>query len=332
MNGLCINPMDIEPEFSAYVGRGSGTPATFGPFTVRLVHDESPVMPWGDQDGLCSLAYAAGREDHLTLHDMGDDIANPLRALSDWQIARNWRAICDALEIDHDSHDREARQTAKDWNQPLPAARRELFGYEQGERFAFSGARDKLNALAALWKMTGAHVHRGNVNGYCQGDWAEVLLIYTPKASERFGNPWPAKHDVAADLAAQAELLRSWMFGDCWGFVIELDGEHVDSCFGFFGDYTDNDPAGGSYVLKAACEALEPEIRHALHRAEWRERESREKFRAARDRLRGLYGRRPRLSPASPLDSMLLDSLCAVAKRWRDARAERRELAALLAG
>lgn len=37
-------------------------------------------------------------------------------------------------------------------------------------------------------------------------------------------------------LEAEVKSYDDYLQGNCWGYVIELNGEHVDSCWGFLGD------------------------------------------------------------------------------------------------
>jgi hypothetical protein len=71
-----------------------------------------------------------------------------------------------------------------------------------------------------------------------------------------------AGRDMVADLEAQADLLGSWAFGDVCGYVIESpDGEHLDSCWGFYG--SDFEKSG---LAEAATEAADSILADAAKR------------------------------------------------------------------
>ena len=63
-----------------------------------------------------------------------------------------------------------------------------------------------------------------------------------PWDSGRIGSVWVSKSDwpeESAAIEAAESLVEEWnqyLSGDVWGFVIENeDGEHVESCWGFYG-------------------------------------------------------------------------------------------------
>ncbi len=326
---LTICPHDMEPRYSVY-GRDSGRPVRFGPFTVHLVHDELSECPWQDwPDGLVPVAYVAGR-DGLTVFDLGDGIESPFEAMSDGQISRHWRGICDALDYDRAAHNEEAKRDRATWGGDLAEHRRDLF------RDFLAGIKSEslrcyLDALQAVWNIAGAHALRIGLNGYSQGDHLDALLVYNRNTAERHGNPWPLRHDVAADLESEAELLRSWAFGDVWGFIVEdQDGGHVDSCFGFYGCYFDGDPGGGGYVLTQAAEAVETALHNAMEVAANAEHAARGDFRDLRREWRDARARAGGLTGGAICKALESEARRLVA-RWRDARNTYRTCAAALA-
>ena len=85
--------------------------------------------------------------------------------------------------------------------------------------------------------------------GYCQGDWAKVLVVATPEAQAEFG----CKEVTEQDLEATADLYGYWAWGDVYGYTLwapelDEDGEVEDwvqldgSCWGFYGP--DHDKSG----------------------------------------------------------------------------------------
>lgn len=76
-----------------------------------------------------------------------------------------------------------------------------------------------------------------NTTGFsCPWDSGQVGFIFdTPKGREDCGTPPELIEEV---LRGEVETYDQWLRGDVYGYVVERDGEHVDSCWGFFGlDY-----------------------------------------------------------------------------------------------
>lgn len=80
----------------------------------------------------------------------------------------------------------------------------------------------------------------------CKWDSAQVGYIYaTPEA---IAKEYPAttltrpalELEVRLRLDQEVETYDAYLRGDVWGFVLENeDGEHIDSCWGFYGDDKD---------------------------------------------------------------------------------------------
>lgn len=271
-----------------HVGAHDLTPdrsTRFGPFKVRLVHDDSPLMPGPDWDCMAPiLTYSDG----MAAHDSGDDIESFFRRVSDAWISKHWRRLCDVLAMDQGQHDSECRDYAKQYGGGLANARREQFE----ERLAeckppnwrgWGTACDYFGKLESLYHMAGIPALDTQRNGYSQGDCIRILVVLTPEHAKRCGYN-PKKHDGRAEMESAASLYGAWAFGDCWGYSIdrvtedsdgeEVDSEHVDSCFGFFGAYWDKD--------SGLHDAIESALNHAHESAE----------RGRRDKLKTLIRNR----------------------------------------
>ena len=107
---------------------------------------------------------------------------------------------------------------------------------------------DLFDALVKLYGLLDIPAMAMQSNGYCQGDWVEVLVVATPEAVEQFG----CKQVTPEDLQATIDLYGAWAWGDVYGFIVERveyaeDGDEIeavelDSCWGFYG--TDFDESG----------------------------------------------------------------------------------------
>ncbi len=125
----------------------------------------------------------------------------------------------------------------------------------------------QLDKAAELYTLAGVPAYVGETRGYCQGDWAKVLVVATPEKVKEFGCT-ELKPD---DLKSSVDLYGAWAWGDVYGYVIEEpeldeDGEvlawhTLDSCWGYYG--TDHDASG---LDEAAWGALESII-HQRQRA-----------------------------------------------------------------
>lgn len=203
--------------------------------TIEIHRDSDPLNPWTEWD--CQPPVIALTADGFTRYGDGDDLAHPLDGLTDGQISRHWRKIADILN--DDKHDKDARAEQAAYGGSLSYYRRDLFNQALITLRSYGSKHDYLDALASLWKMRGVTTLRTTANGYTQGSWAELLLVYTDKhATACGGNPTAA--EKLESLKADANLWRQWAWGDVWGYVVtDPNGDEIDSCWGFFGDYDD---------------------------------------------------------------------------------------------
>lgn len=221
-------------------------------FIVRAVRDESPENPWDAWDGQPPLIVYNDRN----LEELGD-VPNPLSDMSDSFIARNWRALCKIFDQSPDS----AQERKADYGFfRIADAKRELLDewLDDIRPGRYSGhAGDYMTALGELCELRGWPSLSTSSHGYSQGDYAELLLIFSPAYAKEIGRAWPrsakAKAEARKSLEADAKLWGAWAWGNVYGFAIESadsDGDCLDSCFGFYGD---PDESG---LAEAAAESL----------------------------------------------------------------------------
>lgn len=79
-------------------------------------------------------------------------------------------------------------------------------------------------------------------------DWGQVGFIFVSKAKlrEEFSKKRISKKLLAKAeeiLVGEVKTYDQYLTGDVWGYIIEDDkGEHIDSCWGFFGhDYCEDE-------------------------------------------------------------------------------------------
>ena len=74
----------------------------------------------------------------------------------------------------------------------------------------------------------------------CPWDSGQVGFIYTTSKLIRtnFGHKPIAKieKDIIANLESEVSIYDSYIRGDVCGYIIEKNGEHHDSCWGFYSD------------------------------------------------------------------------------------------------
>lgn len=225
-------------------------------FIVRAVHDDSPENPWDACDGQPPLIVYSDR----SLDEKGD-VPNPLADMTDSFIARNWRALCKIFDQSPDA----AQERKSDYAyERIADAKRDLLDewLDEIKPSRYSGhAGDYMVALGELCELRGWPSLSTSSHGYCQSDYAELLLIFSPAYAKEIGAAWPrsakAKAEARKSLEADAKLWGAWARGNVYGFVIEsadgteLPGDCLDSCFGFYGD-----DMAESGLAEAAAESL----------------------------------------------------------------------------
>lgn len=76
----------------------------------------------------------------------------------------------------------------------------------------------------------------------CRWDSGQVGIIYTTiKRLQDMGHDWKRwsekRREKAREwLEAEIELFDQYIRGDVYGFIVEEDGEEIDSCWGFYGE------------------------------------------------------------------------------------------------
>jgi hypothetical protein len=113
-----------------------------------------------------------------------------------------------------------------------------------------------------------------NTTGFsCPWDSGQVGIIYITKEtirkemSRKRGNKYvPIKHVTKKDIERALDLLRSevktydyYITGNVTGFVIEKDDEDIDSCWGFIGDY-DNEDYGSLSEARSIVDHVTDEV------------------------------------------------------------------------
>lgn len=224
-------------------------------FVIRAVRDDSPESPWDAWDGQPPLIVYYDR----SLDEKGD-VPNPLADVTDSWIARHWRALCKIFDQSPDA----AQERKADCGYfKIADAKRDLLDewLDEIKPSRYSGhAGGYMAAMGELCELRGWPSLATSSHGYCQGDYAELLLIFSPAYAKEIGAKWPrtkaAKAEARERLKRDAKLWGAWAWGDVYGFTIEpsddseLPSDVIDSCWGFYGDPEE------SGLAEAAAESL----------------------------------------------------------------------------
>lgn len=181
-----------------------------GFFTLKVISDDDPLNPRVDYDNAGHMVcfhrrYDLGDKVHYDLpegvsylRDSEEDEENDYEAI---------RGEGTFRDDDVDSARRFAAEVAERGGVVLP-----LFLYDH------SGITMSTGSFACRW------------------DSGQVGFIYVLK--EEIDAEWDGDVERAEKyLKGEVETYDQYLTGDVWGYVIEdEDGEHIESCWGFFGD------------------------------------------------------------------------------------------------
>lgn len=232
---------------------------------IEAHRDGDAMNPFTDWD--CEPPLVTCYDRSLTDYSDGDAM-DPFAGLPDHWFSRNWRKLAVAFGEDPAALDTECRNAAKDWDCTLTAARVDIFrerldGILPGrDGYGFSDAAE---TVAALWRLRGVEALATSSSGYCQGDYAELLIVATPEWAAKCGAP---RDSHAEQLEAAADLYTAWAWGDVYGFVIKGPGgaelQHPEigsSVWGFYGS-----DHGESGLESAAIDAADSILAGAAKR------------------------------------------------------------------
>jgi len=96
----------------------------------------------------------------------------------------------------------------------------------------------------------------------CPWDSGQVGYVYvTPeKIAECYGEEIPSEEKIRENLKSEIEVYASWINGEVYGYIVESpDGEEIDSCWGFIGDW--------DYPIEEAKAAVKYHL-ESMHEAE----------------------------------------------------------------
>jgi len=231
-------------------------------FRVTAEQDSDARNPWQDMDGLAPIMSYYDR----SIQQYGDwSETDAIAAMSDSFINRKWRELCDIFDMP----EREARdlKSAYRYDCSIAEVKRDLLNQWLDDE----SGQAKVNLLRDLFNLLGWPTLSTTSRGYSQGDWAELLLVYTPAHAATCGIKFPrsakAKAAALADLEGAAKLWGYWAWGNVYGAVIEAwdgarpIGDPLESCWGFYGD--DFDESGLAEYAESTIAAIRDQRKRA---------------------------------------------------------------------
>ena len=235
----------------------------FGKYKIEFIREDSPEAPH-DRGGYMPpalWAFDSLCDDHGPAH------RGILWDMSAADIAAQADTIRDILDISEST-----MQADSEWMRDGGDSdewRKEYFAETLDNVRQYESAESYLQKLQALYNLKGIPAFLMKTHGYCQGDFARVLFVYTPEWAQKVGFPHAIPGAInldgcRADAESSLKEFAAWAWGDVYGYSITRKGRDVDSCWGFYG----SDP-GESGIADAICESVNHDIeRRAVKRAQ----------------------------------------------------------------
>lgn len=216
-------------------------------FKIEISHDdcaENPFEAW-DCEPLIFVNYDRSIKDYGYNASFDSDY---LPSLTRVQIIQNISFILD--KTGHNSL-RELREDYYNYSDIVDAINDALQEAYNGEYNS-----EKLDFYSDILNIIGVENYLGCTSGYSQGDYAEVLVIACPNWIKHSGI---AKEHITESLEYAVKLFGYWAWGDVYGYSVEdSEGELIDSCNGYYGDYSAN--YGGA--IEEARHAIDWHVKH----------------------------------------------------------------------
>jgi DNA-binding transcriptional MerR regulator len=238
---------------------------TYRGHTIKIVADPDPTNPYEDTEGLYPMIVESGRRNggRKVYEDLDGEIIDQLRkmpldqlrTLAD-QLDGGSDAVTDAEETEAAHRQEGDDQEERDGN--IAAYLRdnleELVNDAEGN--------DRLEMLESACKVMGWPCLNTCSTGYSQGDYADVLVAWTPEWGKRYGvKKEQAEKDGMKELKQNVKTWAAWAWGGgAMGYQVEGTA-CTDSCYGYL--EAEPYPAEKTYVLAEARAAVDAGIKRA---------------------------------------------------------------------
>lgn len=191
-------------------------------FTITIYHDgedSAHLDPYNDGDYMVPMAINGGR--NFCSHNYGEALEGI--APSTAQYRRHKKALWEAIGED-------PAEVAKDY----AYSANDLENYF-ADKLHDLRSDQEFDTLETIGRILGIPCLSSSSSGYCQGDYVDVLVVWTPEFEKITG---VTKKQAAANnyamLRSNVKTWGAWAWGDVYGWKVEdPDGEEVDRCGGY---------------------------------------------------------------------------------------------------
>lgn len=193
-------------------------------YRLRILHDSSAENPFLEWDGEPHLVYEFQRDS--IQGNVNEIVAFIESKLTQGMLKRYSKKLASILDVSEDCN----------------------FD-ERCYEISYELQRANVKQLSEICELLKINHKYYTSKGYSQGDYSDVLIIYTDKFYQTTG---ANKEHENENLESASKLFDAWVWGDVFSFVLEKnvtfqkvynDGttedsdewQEVDSCYGFYG-------------------------------------------------------------------------------------------------
>lgn len=231
-------------------------------YTINILHDEDGYNrnPYEDGDGMYPMMAKSldRRGNKWDYYNASDEFCPSTK-----QYRRHKKALVETLNIDE--ADIKASYPKNEW-----AYRTEE---EVNNAIAAAIKEHDYDTLEAVGNVLGIPCLSTSSSGYSQGDYIEMLVVWTKEWGKGMGVPKKqALANGKKDMEMNAKVFGAWVWNDIFGFEItDPQGQEFDdnSCWGFIEPETY--PAERMYVVQEARSSVDAEIK-------WRKKKEAERI------------------------------------------------------
>lgn len=197
--------------------------------TVRVESDDYPLNPRKEHDQLGTMVCAHRH------YDLGDRRVNGY--------VESWHSIADDLGIGTECAECRGNGTVKVEGGVETCSHCD--GEGEVSMSDLQSAIEKVAVVLPLYLYDHSGITMRCSPFSCPWDSGQVGVIYMAlskgesELTHEKGNEKSLRDAIVSCLEAEVEEYDQYLTGDVWGYVVEnADGEHLDSCWGYFGsDY-----------------------------------------------------------------------------------------------
>lgn len=217
-------------------------------YTIKIVQDQDGRNPYEDGDGMFPMMVKGGR--NFNSHDYHEASAAFYPSTNVYR--RHKKALLALFGIETHIEGARFQPTANDLENELHDAIGEAVSEHDYDK------------LEAVGDIIGVPCLQTSSSGYSQGDYVDLLVVWTEKWGKSVGvTKDAATKDAFASMELNAKVYGAWAWGDVFGFVIEgPDGVELEdgSCWGFVEPETY--PAEKMYAVQEARMVVDADILH----------------------------------------------------------------------